>query len=482
MTTISNRQVQKLLQKLSPQQIQMIKLLELPTVLLEQRIKQEIEENPVLDEVEHEEEEGEVKTKYNLDEISKDDFMPGYKLNSNNQSKDDKHGSIPISNALTLTEFLDEQLSYIDTLDDRRRNICRYLIGSLDNNGYLRRDIENIVDDLAFMHSISTTDAEVEEMLKVIQTLEPAGVGARNLKETLLIQLRRKIQTSNVKLAYKVLNGYFEEFSKKHYDKIMSRLNLPQSQFKEIISVIISLSPKPANQYSELMQSEPTTQIIPDFILDNENGNLELSLNRYNTPDIKINSTYVKMLENLVKSSKQQKSQGEDASTDKNAVGFIKQKIDSARWFISAIKQRDATLMMTMHTIFEFQRPYFEDGDQTKLRPMILRDIAERTGLDVSTISRVVNSKYIQTHFGILPLKFFFSEAMYTDNGEEVSSREIKKILSDCVSGEDKEHPLTDEALMEILRDKGYQIARRTVAKYREMLGIAVARLRKEMI
>ncbi|MEG1935404.1 MAG: RNA polymerase factor sigma-54, partial [Rikenellaceae bacterium] len=313
-------------------------------------------------------------------------------------------------------------------------------------------------------------------------TLEPAGVGARNLKETLLIQLRRKIQTSNVKLAYKVLNGYFEEFSKKHYDKIMSRLNLPQSQFKEIISVIISLSPKPANQYSELMQSEPTTQIIPDFILDNENGNLELSLNRYNTPDIKINSTYVKMLENLVKSSKQQKSQGEDASTDKNAVGFIKQKIDSARWFISAIKQRDATLMMTMHTIFEFQRPYFEDGDQTKLRPMILRDIAERTGLDVSTISRVVNSKYIQTHFGILPLKFFFSEAMYTDNGEEVSSREIKKILSDCVSGEDKEHPLTDEALMEILRDKGYQIARRTVAKYREMLGIAVARLRKEMI
>lgn len=460
----------------------MIKLLELPTIMLEQRIKQEIEENPVLDEIEREEEIGEAKIKYNLEEISKDDFTPNYKLSVNNQSKDDKHGAIPISNALTLTEFLEEQLNYIDNITEQQNNICKYLIGSLDNNGYLRREIENIVDDLAFMHGITTDPTEIEQLLKTIQTLEPAGVGARDLKETLLIQLRRKIQTSNVKLAYKVISNYFDEFSKKHYDKIITRLNISQNQFKEVISVIVSLSPKPANQYSELIQSEPTLQIIPDFILDNENGVLELSLNRYNTPDIKINATYVNMLEDLVKSNKLQKSQGLDTSTDKNAVGFIKQKIDSARWFISAIKQRDTTLMLTMHTIFEFQRPYFEDGDQTKLRPMILKDIAERTGLDVSTISRVVNSKYIQTHFGILPLKFFFSEAMFTDNGEEVSSREIKKILSDCVDNEDKGHPLTDEALMEILRDKGYQIARRTVAKYREMLGIAVARLRREVL
>ncbi|MFI3314358.1 MAG: RNA polymerase factor sigma-54 [Rikenellaceae bacterium] len=480
MTTISNRQMLKLFQKLSPQQIQMIKLLELPTVLLEQRIKQEIEENPVLEEVEVKDENILSRTKINIDEI-KEDFTPSYRLNANNFSKDDKQGVIPISNSQSITEFLEGQLGYLD-LCELDSKICSYIIGSLDSNGYLNRTNENIVDDLAFMYSLEVEDGHIEHLIKQIQTLEPAGICARNLKETLLIQLKRKVKTSNNALAYKVINNYFDEFSKKHYEKIMNRMNITNEQLSKVISSIVSLSPKPANQYAELTQSEPTIQIIPDFVLENDDNQLELSLNRYNTPDIKINSTYVKILEDMVKLGKEKSKKRDDVKEDKNTIGFIRQKIDSARWFISAIKQRDATLMLTMHSILEFQRAYFEDGDEAKLRPMILRDIAEKTGLDVSTISRVVNSKHIQTPFGIFPLKSFFSEAMYTENGEEVSSREIKKILLDCVANENKQKPLTDEALMEILREKGYQIARRTVAKYREMLGIAVARLRREIV
>ncbi|MFI3322638.1 MAG: RNA polymerase factor sigma-54 [Rikenellaceae bacterium] len=482
MVTIGNRQIQGLLQKLSPQQIQMIKLLELPAIQLEQRIKQEIEENPVLEESENSSNDDIIAShKVNIDDI-KDDYTPNYRLYVNNQSKDDKHGTIPLSNSLSLTEFLEQQLCYYE-LTELEKIVCSYIIGSLDSNGYLRRDNESIVDDLAFMHSIEVEVEDIEDLVKVVQKLEPAGVCARDLRESLLIQLKRKEQSENVKLAYKVLDNYFDYYSKKHYEKIINRMNITEAQLRSVISVIVSLSPKPANQYAELLQSEPTIQIIPDFVLDNENGVLDLSLNRYNAPDIKINSTYVNMLEEMVKSNKRQKSKGENCcEEDKEAIGFIRQKIDSARWFMSAIKQRDATLMLTMHSILEFQRAYFEDGDQTKLRPMILKDIAERTSLDVSTISRVVNSKYIQTHFGIFPLKFFFSEAMFTESGEEVSSREIKQILSECVANENKRKPLTDEALMIILRERGYQIARRTVAKYREMLGIAVARLRREII
>lgn len=485
MTSLSNKQVQKMLQKLSPQQIQMIKLLELPTIQFEQRIKQEIEENPALDEKEPETEPEEEtpQTKYNIDDYVKREDIPAYKLYANNYSKDDKRGTIPLSDGLSYNEYLEEQLNF-KGLSTRKNIIGKYLIGSLDNDGYLRRELSSICDDIAFSLGIETTEKELEEMLCLIQTFEPYGTGARNLQEALILQLKHHPQTTEVKLAIKVLEQYFNDFAKKHFDKIIQRLGIDEDTFRKVVDTIKGLSPKPANQYIETAQSEPTIQIIPDFILEYNNGELELSLNKYNMPDIKINNSYIKMLEEIAHGRKRNNKYGGSDDTsrtaDKHAAQFIKQKIDSARWFISAIKQRNATLLLTMHTIIEFQKEYFIEGDETKLRPMILRDIADITGLDVSTISRVVNSKYIQTHFGIYPLKYFFSEAMQTNTGEEVSSREIKKILSDCVAQEEKRKPLTDEALMIILKEKGYQIARRTVAKYREMLGIPVARLRKQ--
>lgn len=477
MSAIGQKQVQRLLQKLSPQQIQMIKLLELPTLQLEQRIKQEIEENPVLEENEKEDRTQDKETKINIDEYVKNEDTPSYKLYANNYSKDDKRGTIPLSDGLSFTDFLQEQLSF-KGLDSRKESIGRFMIGSLDNDGYLRRELEYMVDDISFALGFETNEKEVEELLHVIQEFEPTGVGARNLRECLLLQLKYLPQTKVNRIATKIVHNYFPLLAKKHYDKLIQRLGITHEEFRDVIDVIVGLSPKPANLYSEKQVSEPSLQIIPDFILEYNNKKFELSLNFYNIPDVKISGMYVKMMEQMAKDKNTLTP--EENAENKDAIQFIKQKIDSARWFISAIKQRNTTLMVTMQTILDFQHHFFIDGDETKLRPMILRDIADRTGLDVSTISRVVNSKYIQTHFGIYSLKYFFSEAMQTQTGEEVSSREIKKILSDCVEQEDKKHPLTDEALMIILKEKGYQIARRTVAKYREMLNIPVARLRKE--
>lgn len=483
MNTLSTKQIQKLSQKLSPQQIQMIKLLELPTTQLEQRIKQEIEENPVLD-IEEDltnatEEKDELcePVNVNIEEYVKREETPAYRLNINNHSADDKYGVIPLSDGLSLTEYLCEQLSF-QGLSEREITIGRYIIGSLDSDGYLRRDLENICDDMAFSLGIEVEVAEVASLLTIIQSFEPAGIGARDLRESLLLQLKTHAQSADVKLATKIINSHFSDFAKRHFEKITYRLGIKDDHFRDAVTVITSLSPKPANLYTEAMQSEPTIQIIPDFILDNSTGELELSLNRNNIPNIKINSSYVQMLENISTLNKMGSST--EGSSNRSASQFIRQKIDSARWFMSAIKQRNATMLITMNAIIDFQREYFEDGDETLLRPMILKDIAEVTSLDVSTISRVVNSKYIQTPFGIYLLKYFFSEAMQTDEGKEVSSREIKSILKQCVDNEEKRKPLTDEALMNILNDKGYQIARRTVAKYREMLDIPVARLRKE--
>ena len=472
--------MQSMLQKLSPQQIQMIKLLELPATMLEQRIKQEVEENPVLDEVinsDNENNEG-GQIKYNIDEFTNSESAYGYKLNINNYSKDDKHKTMPLPESISFIEFLENQLHFLN-LDDTKLRICRYIVSDLDVDGYLRRGSQDIADDFEFKQNIIVSKEQVEECVSIIQSLEPVGVACRDLRESLMLQLGRREQHSAVKLAYKIINNYFEEFAKKHYAKIMSRLALSETDLKSVIDIVLSLTPKPANQYSGAPSSDGNIQIIPDFILEeNSDGGLELSLNHYNAPDIKINATYVKMLEELMARNKRRKVKGDDGK----AAGFIKQKMDSARWFISAIKQRDITLMLTMHTILEFQIEYFKTGDEAMLRPMILKDIATKTKLDVSTVSRVVNSKHIQTPYGILPLKFFFSEAMQTDGGVDVSSREVKSILMECVNNEEKRHPLTDEALMDVLKDKGYVIARRTVAKYREMLNIPVARLRKEIV
>ena len=477
MAGLSQSQVQNLSQKLSPQQIQMIKLLELPTVQLEQRIKSEIEENPALEESANDEPR---QKNISLDDYAKKDEIPSYRLHVNNYSKDDKVASIPLSDGLTFYEYLIEQLSY-QQMDDRIKIIARYIIGSLDRSGYLRREVENIIDDLTFTMGLEVTEKEVEEALYIVQSLEPYGIAARNLRESLLLQLNHHPQTKDIRVAKDVLANYFDAFVKKHYDKIVAKLGLSTTQFRKVIEIIVGLSPKPANQYNESLQSEPTLQIVPDFILDSSSGEMEIILNRHNLPDVKVSASYLQMLEKIIKDSKKAiKLEKSLVEKDREAAVFIKQKIESAKWFISAIKQRNATLLLTMNTIYDFQNKYFEDGDETKLKPMILKDIADRTGLDVSTISRVVNSKYIQTHFGIYSLKYFFSEAMSTSAGEEVSSREIKYILSECVEKESKKTPLTDEALMIILQEKGYKIARRTVAKYREMLDIPVARLRRE--
>ncbi len=482
MTNIGHRQMQSMLQKLSPQQIQMIKLLELPATMLEERIKQEIEENPVLDEVLSSDASGENQVKYNIDEYASGESNYSYKLSANNYSKDDKPKTVPLPESISFLEFLEGQIDFLD-LNELELKVCRYLISDLDVDGYLRRSSQDISDDFEFKQNLEIPTEQIDKCVSVIQSLEPAGIGCRDLKESLLVQLSRREQTSLVKLAYKLLSNCFEEFAKKHYAKIMSKLALSESDLKAVIDLILTLTPKPANQYSGAMLYEGNIQIIPDFLLEEDNeGELELSLNHYNAPDIKINATYVKMLEDLMVRNKHKNGKAIRKGDDSEAATFIKQKMDSARWFISAIKQRDITLMLTMHAILEYQRDYFMSGEEAMLHPMILKDIATKTQLDVSTVSRVVNSKHIQTTYGIIPLKFFFSEAMQTDGGQDVSSREVKSILMDCVNNEDKMRPLTDEALMDVLKEKGYVIARRTVAKYREMLGIHVARLRKEIV
>ena len=470
---INQKQVLSLQQKLSPQQIQMIKLLELPTVQLEQRIKQEIEDNIVLEE-EHASEEEEQPQQISVDEYLREDDTPSYKSRINNYSKDDKQRPVFLTEGRSLPEYLLEQLGFRN-LSERDMRLAAYLVGSIDEDGYLRRDLESVADDIAFTLGIETSAEELERLLGVLHELEPAGIGARNLRECLLLQMAQiPINSRPRRLARKILTNYFEEFVKKHYEKLMSRLQVSEEDFREAIAEIRRLSPKPGNLYAE-GGTDTTPYIIPDFILDYQDGRFQLSLNSYNVPEVRVNRRYVDMIREMVGSD------GTVREKDKEAIQFVKNKIDSAKWFISAIKQRHDTLMRTMQTILDYQQEYFKDGDKSKLRPMILKDIADRTGLDVSTISRVVNSKYVQTQFGIILLKSLLSEAMQTESGEEVSSYEIKNILQECIDEEDKRHPLTDETLMDILNSKGYRIARRTVAKYREMLGIPVARLRKQI-
>ena len=472
---INQKQVLSLQQKLSPQQIQMIKLLELPAMQLEQRIKQEVEDNIVLEEdATPEEEEEQQPQEISVDEYLREDETPSYKSRINNYSKDDKQRPVYLTEGRSLQEYLIEQLGYRN-LPEREQRLAVYLVGSLDEDGYLRRDLESVADDIAFTVGIETTAAELERVLGVIHELEPAGVGARNLQECLLLQMDQlPSDTPARRLARRILTSYFDEFVKKHYEKLIARLQVSEEEFREAIAEIRHLSPKPGNLYAE-GGTDTTPYIIPDFILDYQDGHFQLSLNSYNVPEVRINRRYVEMIRDMVGPD------GKVREKDRDAVQFVKSKIDSAKWFISAIKQRHDTLMRTMQTILDYQQEYFKDGDRSKLRPMILKDIADRTGLDVSTISRVVNSKYVQTQFGIILLKSLFSEAMQTESGEEVSSYEIKHILQECIDEEDKRHPLTDETLMDILNSKGYRIARRTVAKYREMLGIPVARLRKQI-
>ena len=468
---ISQRQIQKQTQTLSPQQIQMIKLLELPTMLLEQRVKQEIEENIVLEEDERKDEDGE---QISMDEYLREDDTPGYKARINNYSKDDKQRPVTLTEGLSLQEYLMEQLRYRN-LSDNERKVAEFLVGSIDEDGYLRRDMESISDDIAFSVGLEYSVTELERLLSIIHQLEPAGIGARNLQECLLLQMKqRRIDSPAKRMALKILSSHFEEFVKKHYEKLIVRLGTNEDDFREAIEEIKHLSPKPGNLYSD-SSLDAAPYIIPDFTIDYHDGQFDLALNSYNIPEVKINRRYVDMMRTMVASD------GFISEKDKEAVQFVKSKIDSAKWFISAIKQRHDTLMRTMQEILNFQKEYFKDGDKSKLRPMILKDIADRAGLDVSTISRVVNSKYAQTHFGIILLKSLFSEAMQTESGEIVSSYEIKNILQKCIDEEDKRHPLTDETLMNILNSKGYCIARRTVAKYREMLDIPVARLRKQI-
>ena len=475
---------QKLLQKLSPQQIQLIKLLEVPTFMLEQRIKKELEENPTLEEgaeidpnenqEEIDEEEEELKeNEFSLEDYMNDEDIPSYKLKENNYSKDDKKEDIPFSVGSTFREHLISQLG-LRVLSEHKQKLAKYLIGNIDDDGYLRREIYAIVDDLALTQNIETTEEELLELLKIIQDFEPVGIGARNLQECLLIQIKNK-DTNNpdIKNAQIILQDYFDEFTKKHYEKIIKNLGISEEDLKRANEEIIKLNPRPGGSFDD-SRSKINQVIMPDFILELFEGELHLRLNQRNVPELRISRTYANMLESYSKNKKPTKQ-------DKDAVTYVKQKLDSAKWFIDAIKQRHATLLSTMNEIIEYQKEYFIDGDETKLRPMILKDIADRTGLDISTISRVANSKYIQTHFGIYPLKHFFSEGMMTDSGEEVSTREIKKILQDCVNEESKKKPLTDEKLAAVLNEKGYPLARRTVAKYREQLNIPVARLRKEL-
>ncbi len=478
---------QKLLQKLSPQQIQMIKLLEVPAMQLEQRIKKELEENPALeegpdeestqaeeeDDVDYEQEERD-QEEFALDDYLNDEDIPDYRLQVNNTSRDDdRREEIPYASG---SSFHDSLISQFNLRSDTEREdiLGEYIIGNIDDDGYLRREVENMVDDLAFLQNITTDADELNAVLKIIQDLEPAGVGARDLRECLLLQLERKDQAAHyVALARTVLTHYFEEFSRRHYEKIMSKLMISEEEMKGVVDEVLKLNPKPGGTVSD-PYSKSAQHIIPDFILEQSDTGLELSLNNRNIPDLKISRGYSEMLE----SYSRDKAAGKQ---NRDAVMFVKQKLDAAKWFIDAIRQRQNTLLLTMNAILAYQKEYFMEGDDTKLRPMILKDVAEMTGLDISTVSRVANSKYIQTHFGIYPLKFFFSEGMQTDSGDEVSTREIKRILQECLGNEDKRRPLTDEKLTEILQEKGYQIARRTVAKYREQLNIPVARMRKEI-
>lgn len=459
-------------QKLSPLQIQTIKLIELPIQDLEQRIRKELEENPVLDEdlPKEKEDEGEAPREVSLSEYKEDDSIPSYRLRSDNYSKDERPQYNTFSVKESFTQSLQEQLGYRQ-LTEHQYSVASFLIGSLDDDGYLRRSIDSVVDDLSFRANVETNEEEVLEMLKVIQEFEPAGVGARDLRECLLLQIKHCKRTPEVEIAVKILKNHFNDFTSKHFQKIMSRLNISEDQMRAAIAKIVKLNPSPGGQIDD-SYNDQAQQIVPDFMLEYQDGELKLSMPRFSIPELRVNRKYADLLIEAANSSEREK---------KEAAAFVKKKLDSAKWFVEAIKQRHNTLSNTMKAIIDYQHDYFIDGDETHLKPMVLKDIAEKTGFDISTISRVVNSKYIETHFGIYSLKYFFSEGLENQEGEEVSTRELKKALQECVDVEDKHKPLTDDELVVKMTEKGYKLARRTIAKYRDQLGIPKARLRKEL-
>ncbi len=477
---------QRLLQKLSPQQIQLMKLIEIPAMSLEQRIKQEIEENPALEEGKEADDSDEIQTDQDIDTTKDDVFnnenfdledyydnddTPSYKLSSNNTSRDDERKEIPFASSISFQDSLISQLG-MRISDNHQYQIGLYIIGNIDDSGYLQRDVNAMVDDLAFTLNITATVEEILAILKVIQDFEPLGVGARNLQECLLIQLKKQdVKKEAVKNAIKIIEKFFNEFIKKRYDQISKRINIEENILKEAIDIILKLNPKPGNSMTEVNKTEQ--YIIPDFTVYCNDGNIELLLNASNAPELRVSKTYSEMLDNYAKNK--------EGIQKKEALLFVKQKIDSAKTFIDSIKQRQETLLITMDAIIDYQRKYFLTGDETTLRPMILKDISNKIGLDISTISRVANSKYVQTPYGTFLLKSFFSETTQNDQGEEISTREVKKILQEIVENEDKKKPVTDDKLMKVLKEKGYNVARRTIAKYRETLGIPVARLRKEL-
>ncbi|MBL7720204.1 MAG: RNA polymerase factor sigma-54 [Flavipsychrobacter sp.] len=486
---------QKLLQKLSPQQIQLMKLLQIPTANLEERIKEELEENPALeqgeddapqdeydlqdhdDDFDSESEDVELSDdtadKVDLDDFLRheDDDSGGYDYADDYYGNAEEKQQTPVSVENSFHDHLVDQLGMLE-LDERRQKIAEQIIGSIDEDGYLRREPTALVDDLAFGQNIETSLEEVNDLIQDIQQFDPPGVCAWTLQECLLLQLKRLPQSKEVKNAVVIIDHHFNEFIKKHYDKIQRQLGLNAEDFKEVISIIIKLNPKPGSAFAVLNKAE--SYVIPDFFVFNNNGKLELSLNSKNAPELRVSEGYKEMMRAYDRSDKKDKRQ-------KEALLFIKQKLDAAKWFIDAIKQRQHTLLHTMQAIMDFQQEFFITGDDTSLKPMILKDIAQMTMLDVSTVSRVANSKFVQTEFGTYKLKYFFSEALQTDSGEEVSTREVKSILNDIIGGENKKKPYSDEKLTDMLVEKGYNIARRTVAKYREQLNIPVARLRKEL-
>ena len=475
----------KLSQKLSPQQIQLMKLIQLPTQAFEQRLKQEMEENPALEGGKEEKTEYEddfsnedynedpgtesIEAEIDIDEYLSDDEIPSYRLEANNYSSDDEEKNVPYASGTSFTQYLKTQLSTL-RLNEEEKEIADFLVGSVDESGYIRRSIQDIVDDLAFTQNVYTDEDTVETVLKHVQELDPAGVGARNLQECLLIQLNRREPTRKVSLAADIIDKSFEQFSKKHYQKLLSKHDITEDELREAIEIIEHLNPKPGGAYSG--NTRIVEHVIPDFTIKIVDGELELSLNGRNAPEMHVSRDYSEMLKGYKESKEKTKAQ-------KDAVMFIKQKLDAAKWFIEAIQQRQTTLFVTMSAIMNYQKEYFLTGDERNLRPMILKDIADEIGMDVSTVSRVANSKYVDTPYGTKLIKDFFSESMKNDQGEDVSTREIKKILELTIEDENKRKPLTDDRLAQILKEKGYPIARRTVAKYREQLDIPVARLRK---
>ena len=479
----------KLSQKLSPQQIQLMKLIQLPTQAFEQRLKQELEENPALEsgkeidefddsfddfdtnEPDYDDHETIGNDDINVDEYLSDDEIPEYRTQTNNYSSDDEDRDIPYAAGTSFNQYLISQLNTF-RLSDKERDIAEFLVGSIDESGYIRREVPEIMDDLAFTQNVYTSEDQIEKVLKIVHELDPAGVGARNLQECLSIQLHRKEKTPDVELAIDIIDNAFEQFTKKHYKKLLQKFDITEIQLKDAIDEIEHLNPKPGGSYSS--NTKIVEHIVPDFAIRIVDGELELTLNGRNAPELHVSKEYNDMLKGYKESKEKSQSQ-------KDAVLFIKQKLDAAKWFIEAIKQRQQTLFVTMSAIMHYQKEYFLTGDERKLRPMILKDIADEIEMDVSTVSRVANSKYVDTPYGTKLIKDFFSEAMKNDQGEDVSTREIKKILETVIEEENKRKPLTDDALAKILKDKGYPIARRTVAKYREQLDIPVARLRKKI-